>query len=108
MEMCCMSWMYELIAIVSAIVTPPLFKLGVHNLHYIDAIVMFVVIPFVHLTNNEDTKTIILEENWYQGLRHVFGIYKDPTLRQIRQDVNSYPVNRVQASPSRNNTHRSD
>ena len=91
-----MSWMFELIAIVSAVLTPSLHKLGISNLHYIDAIVMFVVIPFVHLTNDEDTKVIILQENWYQGIRHILGIYTDPALRRMNQDVEMDPIGRAQ------------
>ena len=76
-----MAWLYELIAMLSAILTPYLRKQGIPNLYYPDAIVMFVVIPFVHIMNDEDTKIIILEENWYQGIRHMFGIYTSPALR---------------------------
>ena len=47
-------------------------------MHLPDAIVMFVVIPFFHLMNDEDTKTIILNEGWYQAIRHMFGIYIEP------------------------------
>ena len=73
--MCFMAWMYELLATLSAGLSPYLHKLGVPNLYYPDAIIMFVVIPFVYLMNDEDTKTIILEKNWYQGLRNVLGLY---------------------------------
>ena len=79
-----MSWMIELIGIVSAILSP---HLGISNLHYIDAIVMFVVIPFAHLLNDEETKIIILQENWYQGLRHTIGVYTDPASRRKNQDI---------------------
>ena len=87
LKMCCMSWMIELIAITSAILSPRLVKLGFSNLHYIDAIIMFVVIPFAHLMNDEDTKLIILQENWYQGLRHMLGVYTAPALRRTNQDI---------------------
>ena len=80
--MCCMAWMYELLATLSAILTPSLFKIGVSNLHYVDAIVMFVLIPFVHLMNDENTKGIILEEGWYEGSRHMLGIYKEKNTRK--------------------------
>ena len=72
--MCFMAWMYELIATISILLRPFLRKHGISTLHYLDAIIMFVVIPFVHLMNDEDTKHIILVENWYQGLRHMLGI----------------------------------
>ena len=29
--------------------------------------------------NDEETKGIIAEENWYQGIRHMLGIYKRVT-----------------------------
>jgi len=72
-----MGYLYELISTCSAVMTPYLYQLGIHNLHFIDAIVMFLVIPFLHLTNDDDTKAIICEENWYQGIRHMLGIYKE-------------------------------
>jgi hypothetical protein len=70
-----MGWLYELLSIGSVAITPLVNKIGVHNIHFIDAIIMFVVIPFVHLMNDEETKAIIAEENWYQGIRHMLGIY---------------------------------
>ena len=80
--MCFMAWMYELIATFSmAFLTHYLLKQGIPNMYYLEAIIMFVVIPFVHIMNDEDTKIIILEENWYQGIRHMFGIYTSPALR---------------------------
>ena len=75
--MCFMAWLYELISIGSALISPLLNKYGFHNIHFIDAIVMFLVIPFLHLMNDEDTKGIICEENWYQGVRNMLGIYKE-------------------------------
>ena len=96
LQMCCTSWMIELIVIVSAIITPPLRKLGITNLHYIDALVMFVVIPFVHLMNDEDTKIIIMEKNWYQGIRHMLGVYTSPELRRENQGIELDRIRRVQ------------
>ena len=34
---------------------------------------MFLGIPLIHLMNDEDTKGVIVERNWYQGLRHMAG-----------------------------------
>jgi hypothetical protein len=70
-----MGWLYELFAILSALLTPFLQNLGIHNIHWIDAIVMFVVTPCCHLMNDEETKGIISDENWYEGIRHMLGIY---------------------------------
>ena len=79
--MCFMAWVYELIATLFAILSPYLHKQGIPNLYYPDAITMFVVIPFVHIMNDEDTKIIVFEENWYQGLRHMLGIHTSQVLK---------------------------
>ena len=65
LQMCFMGWLIELLSIVSSIISPFLLKHGVANVHFIDAIIMFLVIPFLHLMNDDDTKAIIYEENWY-------------------------------------------
>ena len=72
-----MGWMYELLSIGSALIAPFLHKHGIPNIHFIDTIIMFLVIPFLHLMNDENTKGIISEENWYQGIRHMLGIYNE-------------------------------
>ena len=79
LKMCYMGWVYESLGVASAILTPFLHNLGFHNLHFPDVIVMFVVIPFVHLMNDEDTKAIIADQNWYQGLRHMLGVHNRVT-----------------------------
>ena len=61
---------------VAILMRPFLQNRGLHNLHFADALVMFIVIPFSHLINDEETKGIIAEESWYQGLRHMIGIYQ--------------------------------
>ena len=78
LEICCMSWLYEFLAILSALLTPMLHEYGVPNLHLFDAVIMSIVIPLTHLLNDEDTKQVILEENWYQGIRHLLGIHVKP------------------------------
>ena len=77
LQMCYMGWSYELLANVFIVLSPTLHKYGMPNVYMVDAIVMFVVIPFVHLMNDEKTKGIISEENWYQGLRHMIGMNKE-------------------------------
>ena len=72
-----MAWLYELISVFSSALTPLLLKFRIPNVHFIDAIIMFLVIPFLHLMNDEDTKSIIYEESWYQGIRHMLGIYNE-------------------------------
>ena len=72
-----MGWLFELAGTVITVLSPSLHENGILNVYYPDAMLMFVVIPFVHLTNDEETKTIIAEENWYQGLRYMLGIRKN-------------------------------
>ena len=70
-----MGWTYESIGNVITILTPALHSFGLHSLHYPDAIMMFVLIPFAHLINDEDTKTVITDQNFYQGVRHMLGFH---------------------------------
>ena len=73
--MCFISWLIEIVSGSFAVSFSALRSLGLHNLHYPDAIIMNVIIPLVHLMNDEETKGIITEENWYQGFRHMLGLY---------------------------------
>ena len=84
LEICCMSWLYEFLAIASAMFTPLLHEYGIPNLHMLDAIIMSIVIPFSHLMNDEDTKEVIFEENWYQGIRYLLGIHR----KQVSENKN--------------------
>jgi hypothetical protein len=107
LQMCFMGWLYELLSIGSAVITPFLHKHGIPNLHFIDAIVMFLVIPFLHLMNDEDTKGIILEQNWYQGIRHMLGIYNEKVPQGgIRaQPSVADPKNKSSHSPDESSKH---
>ena len=69
-----MGWIFESTGNVITILAPLLHSVGIHCRHYPDVIMMFVLIPFAHIMNDEDTKTVISEENWYQGLKHMLGI----------------------------------
>ena len=75
LKICFMTWIYELIGTAFTIFTPLLHQAGVQYVNYPDAILVFILIPLIHLMNDEDTKTIIIEEgSWLQGLRHMLGI----------------------------------
>ena len=37
---------------------------------------MFLVIPFFHLMNDDETKATIIERGWYQGVKFMAG-FKD-------------------------------
>ena len=69
-----MTWMYEMIGVAFTIITPYLNSLGVPYLYYPDAILVFVVIPFLHIMNDEDTKTVITNEGWIEGIKYILGI----------------------------------
>ena len=74
-QMCFTAWVYESVAVIFQVLVPLFNYIGISNVYYSDVILSFVVIPSVYLMNNDDTKQIILNENWYQGLRHMLGIY---------------------------------
>jgi hypothetical protein len=97
-----MGWLYELLAIGSTLITPFLHKHGIPNLHFPDAIIMFLVIPFLHLMNDEDTKGIIFEESWYQGLRHMLGIYNEKVPQRGIRGTPSVADLKNKSSPSNN------
>jgi hypothetical protein len=88
LQMCFMRCLYEVLAIFTAFFTPLLKKVGIPNLYLPDAILMSVVIPFANLMNDEETKGIICEENWYQGLRYMLGIYVEPTEQHKETESN--------------------
>lgn len=96
-----MMWLYELVATLFASLTPQLHKFGIPNLHFPDAILMFVLIPFVNLMNDEDIKGIISEESWYQGLRYMLGIYVEPTAQDNESRANIFGAKSVKRIPSK-------
>ena len=78
-KICFTSWLYELIGTLFTILTPTLLSFGYRYIHYPDAILMFLAIPVIHLINDEDTKTVILEEGWIQGFISLLRI-KNPAM----------------------------
>ena len=45
---------------------------------FFEAFFRAIVIPFVHIINEEETKTVITEENWYNGIKYALGLYRKP------------------------------
>ena len=80
-----MGWVIELMGGVVAAITPLLYDLGFLNVYYLNVILLFVLIPFMHLMNDEETKGIVSDSNWFHGLRHLLG------LRQISLQQNPIP-----------------
>ena len=69
----------EYIAIASATVSvllgPELYDLKIPNIHFPDAIITSILIPFIHILNDESSKGIISQHGWIQGIRYTFGIH---------------------------------
>ena len=75
LKICFMSWIYELIGTGFTALVFTFRSLGFYHLWlFPDAIVIFVIIPFIHIMNDEDTKAIIAEEGWVQGIRYMLNI----------------------------------
>ena len=72
LKMCFVGWLYELVGVTMTLATPILRDKGFHLLYYPDAILMFIFIPFIHLMNDIETKTVIAEQGWIKGLRSMF------------------------------------
>ena len=52
------------------------YKYGFSNTYLCDVVLLFVVTPFLLFLNDDDTKEIIDQEGWLQGLKFMSGIYK--------------------------------
>ena len=77
-KICFVGWLLELAGVAMTALTPTLHRLGFSNLYYPDAIIMFVLIPFLHITNDDETKEKIAVDGWFAGLQHILGM---PNLR---------------------------
>ena len=73
LKICFLSWLYELIGTIITAVSPTLVSLGLRHIYFIDSLIMFLVIPFCHLMNDEETKGVIVERGWFQGLKQMAG-----------------------------------
>ena len=67
-------WLCELVGSVMSSLTPKLlFESGFSHVYYSDSLIMFVIIPFVYLVNDEEVKGVIYDQGWYKGLRYMVG-----------------------------------
>ena len=83
--MCIMTMMYEFICTLFVMISPVLkYKYGWKNTSFTDPVCMFVIIPFLQLMNDDETKEIIFDENWFQAVKFVLGIYVPPSVEQIK------------------------
>ena len=79
LQHCFMGWLMEIMCSIMVTISPMLYDLGFLNVYYINVIMSFLIIPVMHLINNEETKGIVSESNWLNGLRHLLGLRRIPT-----------------------------
>ena len=73
--MCFLGWLIEL-TLTILIGVWLMLNLGAYPyFEFFNAIIRASVIPFVHILNDEDTKTVITEKSWYNGIRYALGMY---------------------------------
>ena len=46
--------------------------------HLLDALMVFVVVPVIHLLNDENTKTFLVQKEYYKALKSIFS-FKEMT-----------------------------
>ena len=79
LRMCIISWLIEILGTLCHVLFLSLVNsLGLAGIHYIEVIFMFIVIPFIYLMNDEDTKGTIANQGWYAGLKYMLGLQKVP------------------------------
>ena len=84
---------YELICNIFVLISPVLkFKYGWANTSFTDPVSMFVILPFLHLMNDEDTKEIIYDETWFQAIKFILGIYVPSKVKPIEEQPNRQNV----------------
>ena len=84
-----MTMMYEFICNLFVVFSPVLkYKYGWPNTYFIDPVSMFVIIPFLQLMNDDETKEIIFDENWFQAVKFILGIYVPSSVERNEQRPN--------------------
>ena len=72
--MCFLGWAWELLGTMTFLIVPVQSYFGLTYLHCFDAMMTFILIPIVYITNDEETKRIISDQGWNMGMRHMMGI----------------------------------
>ena len=105
LQVCYTGWLLEYIAIASTAIAIllSLFDISIPNIHFLDAVITSIVIPFIHILNDEITKGIILEHGWIKGISYVLGMYVPPEKEKQRIPLNR-PIknNKVKTEMPRN------
>ena len=72
-KICCIGLFCELVGGLITMAYPLLKMLWISNIYLADAVMVFVVVPMVHLLNDGKAKEIFVEGNYYKALRHMIG-----------------------------------
>ena len=74
LKICFIGWFLEVVGLISIAMAPNFYELGLSNPHYPNVIIMFIVIPFLHLMNDQDIKSAIYDHGWYYGIKQMFTL----------------------------------
>ena len=66
--------------VLSALLGAQIQEFNIPNVHFPYAIVMSIVIPSIHLLNEEYAKEMVFQSGWCQGIRYAIGRYTTPTV----------------------------
>ena len=78
LQMCFLGFLIEIMDNIFIVVIESVlkYKYGFSNTYLCDVVLMFVMNPFLLFLNDDDTKEIIGQEGWIQGLKFMLEIYK--------------------------------
>ena len=78
LQMCFLGFLIEIMDNIFIVIIESIlkYKYGFSNTYLCDVVLMFVMTPFLLFLNDEDTKEIIDQEGWIQGLKFMLEIYK--------------------------------
>ena len=77
--MCIIGWLVEILGTLCHVLFLWLNNMGLAGMHYVEAVIMFIIIPLVFLMNDDDTKGVIIDEGWIQGLKYLAGLRNNKT-----------------------------
>ena len=92
LNVCFTGWLTEVLLVISLGIALAFKYFGFNNVVYpffdfINVITRFIVLPLIHMIMcDEHAKGIIREENWYEAVRYVFGIYNKAATGERDQD----------------------
>ena len=78
LQMCFLGFLIEIMDNIFIVIIESIlkYKYGFSNTYLCDVVLMFVMTPFLLFLNDDDTKALIDQEGWIQGLKFMLEIYK--------------------------------